>query len=246
MLTFLKTLPGTLTGIAALIAAVAALMNALKPPQPSLSPSASQTASSTSSQPGAPPAHPAVESQPARPRVEPRPAKPVTNSSPARPIPPPSVPEPTVQTATTPPAPPMPVERVIGLQLQRVVVTHDGGTGSARWSFAVRANGVNVFHSVASLANTETRYDERGGKNIVEFGGQATDSISVREGSSVRLEVEGTRTSEPTRVTGVTEIAWDRVRRAAEGESQEVLVTSVASPPMKGSFIFTFGLRKAP
>jgi hypothetical protein len=138
--------------------------------------------------------------------------------------------------AATPQPPPTPSQAprdtTATLEVERIVVGHDGSPGTTDWRFAVLADGEPLF------AFGQDDLDDGDGRNVA-IPREARGVLHFRAGHDVRIEVRGWRESRLRVVAG----APDATGQGAVGPGTATQAVRVAAEdPAAGEFVFHFGV----
>jgi hypothetical protein len=142
------------------------------------------------------------------------------------------------ETAPQTPVPPAvqqaPQDASATLEVERIVVEHDGSPGTTDWRFAVLADGEPLF------AFDQGDLDDGDGRNVA-VPREARGVLHFRRGSEVRIEVRGWRESRLRLVAG----APDATGQGMVGPGIATQAVRVAAKdPAAGSFVFHFGVER--
>jgi hypothetical protein len=142
------------------------------------------------------------------------------------------------QVAAPPPATPTPTQASQGatatLNVERIVVEHDGSPGTTDWRFAVLADGEPLF------AFGQGELDDGDGRNVA-VPRDASGVLHFRAGKDVHIEVRGWRESRLRLVAGAPDATGEGVV-GADATTQSVRVA--AKDPAAGAFVFHFGVER--
>jgi hypothetical protein len=143
--------------------------------------------------------------------------------------------------ATAPPqtpAPPtstaQPQDTTATLNVERIVVEHDGSPGTTDWRFAVLADGEPLF------AFGQDDLDDGDGRNVA-VPRDASGLLHFRAGSEVRIEVRGWRESRLRLVAGAPDATGEG--QVGPGTAMQA-VRVAAKDPAAGAFVFHFGVER--
>jgi hypothetical protein len=120
------------------------------------------------------------------------------------------------------------------LDVERIVVEHDGSPGTTDWRFAVLADGEPLF------AFGQGELDDGDGRNVA-VPRDASGVLHFRAGKDVHIEVRGWRESRLRLVAGAPDATGEGVV-GADATSQSVRVA--AKDPAAGAFVFHFGVER--
>ena len=138
------------------------------------------------------------------------------------------------QTPATPTQAQPPQDASATLNVERIVVEHDGSPGTTDWRFAVLADGEPLF------AFAQDDLDDGDGRNVA-VPRNAQGVLHFRGGSEVRIEVRGWRESRLRLVAGAPDAIGQGVVGAAT-TTQAIRVA--AKDPAAGAFVFHFGVER--
>ena len=135
----------------------------------------------------------------------------------------------------TPAAPTQaPQDTTATLNVERIVVEHDGSPGTTDWRFAVLADGEPLF------AFGQADLDDGDGRNV-SVPRDARGVLHFRAGHDVRIEVRGWRESRLRLVAG----APDATGTGSVGPGTATQAVRVAAKDLAaGAFVFHFGVER--
>lgn len=138
--------------------------------------------------------------------------------------------------STQAPVTPMqaPQDTTATLDVERIVVEHDGSPGTTDWRFAVLADGEPLF------AFAQDDLDDGDGRNVA-VPREARGVLHFRAGSDVRIEVRGWRESRLRLVDGAPDATGEG--RVGPGTATQA-IRVVAKDPAMGAFVFHFGVER--
>lgn len=122
------------------------------------------------------------------------------------------------------------VPRKLRLQVDRIVVQHDGSIGTTDWRFAVAADGQPLF------VFGQDDLDESGGRNVARPT-DAGGTIEVVAGKPVKIGIEGWRGSRLRLVQGAPDA---RGAGTLSAGGAPVAIQVHADTPEAGAFVFHF------
>ena len=131
----------------------------------------------------------------------------------------------------TPASAPQRQDTTATLNVERIVVEHDGSPGTTDWRFAVLADGEPLF------AFAQGDLDDGDGRNVA-VPRDAQGTLHFRAGREVRIEVRGWRESRLRLVAGEPD-ATGTGSIGAGTPAQAIRVA--ADDPAAGAFVFHFG-----
>lgn len=138
-------------------------------------------------------------------------------------------------TATgTPPRSAMPASARVRLQVDRIVVQHDGSIGTTDWRFAVAADGQPLF------VFAQDALDDAGGRNVA-VPADAVGNIQLA-GKSVKISIDGWRGSRLRFTRGAPDVHGEG-RVSTSGTLAPIVVR--ADKPDAGAFVFHFSAAPA-
>jgi hypothetical protein len=120
------------------------------------------------------------------------------------------------------------------LDVERIVVEHDGSPGTTDWRFAVLADGEPLF------AFGQDDLDDGDGRNVA-IPREAQGVLHFRAGHEVRIEVRGWRESRLRIVAGAPDATGGGV--VGSGTTTRA-VRVAAKDPSAGAFVFHFGIER--
>ncbi|MFT3898244.1 MAG: hypothetical protein QM719_11230 [Thermomonas sp.] len=127
-----------------------------------------------------------------------------------------------------------PQDATATLDVERIVVEHDGSPGTTDWRFAVLADGEPLF------AFAQDDLDDGDGRNVA-VPREARGVLHFRAGNEVRIEVRGWRESRLRLVAGAPDATGEGV--VGPGSATQA-VRVAAKDPAAGAFVFHFGLER--
>jgi hypothetical protein len=132
--------------------------------------------------------------------------------------------------ATADAKPPAPGIVNVELQLDRIVVRHDGTVGTTDWRFAVEGDGEPLF------VFSQDDLDDTGGRNVA-LPKDARTRLRMADGATLKLAVKGWRGSRFRLPTAKPDAAGEG-SLAGGGAVAQVVVA--AAEPGDGEFVFLF------
>lgn len=120
------------------------------------------------------------------------------------------------------------------LNVERIVVEHDGSPGTTDWRFAVLADGEPLF------AFAQDDLDDGDGRNVA-VPREARGVLHFRAGSDVRIEVRGWRESRLRLVDGAADATGEG--RVGPGTATQAIRVA-AQDAAAGAFVFHFGVER--
>lgn len=135
-------------------------------------------------------------------------------------------------TASSVQAEPVSQDTSATLQVERIVVEHDGSPGTTDWRFAVLADGEPLF------AFGQDDLDDGDGRNVA-VPRDARGVLHFRGGSEVRIEVRGWRESRLRLFEGAPDATGEG--RVGPGTAARAIRVA-AKDPAAGAFVFHFGV----
>lgn len=118
----------------------------------------------------------------------------------------------------------------VELQLDRIVVRHDGTVGTTDWRFAVEGDGEPLF------VFSQDDLDDTGGRNVA-LPKDARTRLRLAEGATLKLAVKGWRGSR-FRLPNAKPDAVGEGSLAGDGAVAQIVVA--AAEPGDGEFVFRF------
>lgn len=118
----------------------------------------------------------------------------------------------------------------VELQLDRIVVRHDGTVGTTDWRFAVEGDGEPLF------VFSQDDLDDTGGRNVA-LPKDARTRLRMAEGATLKLAVKGWRGSR-FRLPDAEPDAVGEGNLAGDGAVAQIVVA--AAEPGNGEFVFRF------
>ena len=118
----------------------------------------------------------------------------------------------------------------VELQLDRIVVRHDGTVGTTDWRFAVEGDDEPLF------VFSQDDLDDTGGRNVA-LPKDARTRLRLAEGAPLKLAVKGWRGSR-FRLPNATPDAVGEGSLAGDGAVAQIVVA--AAEPGDGEFVFRF------
>ena len=138
------------------------------------------------------------------------------------------------QVPVAPTSTPQQQDTTATLNVERIVVEHDGSPGTTDWRFALLADGEPLF------AFGQADLDDGDGRNVA-VPRDAQGVLHFRAGSEVRIEVRGWRESRLRLVAG----APDATGTGSVGPGTATQAVRVAAKdPAAGTFVFHFGVER--
>ena len=132
----------------------------------------------------------------------------------------------------TPASAPQRQDTTATLNVERIVVEHDGSPGTTDWRFSVLADGEPLF------AFGQDDLDDGDGRNVA-VPREARGVLHFRGGSEVRIEVRGWRESRLRLVAGAPDATGEGV--VGPGTTTQA-VRVAAKDTAAGAFVFHFGV----
>lgn len=118
----------------------------------------------------------------------------------------------------------------VELQLDRIVVRHDGTVGTTDWRFAVEGDGEPLF------VFSQDDLDDTGGRNVA-LPKDARTRLRLADGAKLNIVVKGWRGSR-FRLPNSTPDAVGEGSLAGDGAAAQIVVA--AAEPGDGEFVFRF------
>ena len=134
----------------------------------------------------------------------------------------------------TPASAPQQQDTTATLNVERIVVEHDGSPGTTDWRFSVLADGEPLF------AFAQDDLDDGDGRNVA-LPAQAQGTLHFRAGQQVRIEVRGWRESRLRLTPGAADATGEGV--VGPGTTTRAIRVA-AKDPAAGAFVFHFGLER--
>lgn len=118
------------------------------------------------------------------------------------------------------------------LNVERIVVEHDGSPGTTDWRFTVLADGEPLF------AFRQDDLDDGGGRNV-GIPREAQGVLHFRAGQGARIEVQGWRESRLRMLPGAPDATGSGL--VGPGPASTAIRVAAADPAA-GAFVFHFGI----